>query len=97
MKKVTRYKRPQPWTWAQEHEERVRKNWRWKLLEAMWDNRKAEWVRCVPLSHYGWKVVGFDGKRQAVWTIDAYMDMVENYEDPSNYVGMGWVGSDGRP
>ena len=21
----------------------------------------------------------------------------EEYEDPSNYVGMGWVGSDGRP
>jgi len=25
------------------------------------------------------------------------VDMVENYEDPSDYVGMGWVGSDGRP
>ena len=23
MKKVTRHKRPQPWTWAQEHEERA--------------------------------------------------------------------------
>lgn len=77
MKKVTKHKRPQPWTWAQEHEERVRKNWRWKLLEAMWDNRKAEWVRCVPLSHYGWKVVGFDGKRQAVWTINSFLGEVK--------------------
>ena len=97
MKRVIRQKRPQPWTWAQEHEERVRKHWRWKLLDAMWENRKAECVRCVPLSLYGWKVVGFDGKQQPIWTIDAYMDMVENYEDPNDYVGMGWVGADGRP
>jgi hypothetical protein len=48
-------------------------------------------------SHYGWKAFGFDGKQQPIWTIAGYVDMVENYEDPSDYVGMGWVGSDGRP
>jgi hypothetical protein len=42
MKKVTKQKRPQPWSWAQAHEERVRKHWNWKLLDAMWDNRKAQ-------------------------------------------------------
>jgi hypothetical protein len=44
MKKVTKQKRPQPWTWAQAHEERVRKHWNWKLLDAMWDNRKAQYL-----------------------------------------------------
>ena len=89
-------KRPQPWTWAQKHEERVRKNWRWRLLEAMWDNRKAQSLRCVPLSHYGWKAFGFDKKEKPMWTIADYMS--EWYgEDPSDYVGMGWVGADGRP
>ena len=97
MKKVTRHKRPQPWTWAQEHEERVRKHWKWKLLDAKWENTNAQSLRCVPLSHCGWKAFGFEGKQQPVWTIADYVDMVENYEDPSNYVGMGWVGSDGRP
>jgi hypothetical protein len=97
MKKVTKQKRPQPWTWAQAHEERVRKHWNWKLLDAMWDNRKAQTLRCVPLSHYGWKAFGFSKKLKPIWTIAGYVDMVENYEDPSDYVGMGWVGSDGRP
>ena len=97
MKKVTKHKRPQPWTWAQEHEERVRKNWRWKLLDAKWENTSAQSLRCVPLSHYGWKAFGFEGKQQPIWTIANYIDMAENYEDPSDYVGMGWVGADGRP
>jgi hypothetical protein len=44
MKKVTKQKRPQPWSWAQAHEERVRKHWNWKLLDAMWDNRKAQYL-----------------------------------------------------
>jgi hypothetical protein len=51
MKKVTKQKRPQPWTWAQAHEERVRKHWNWKLLDAKWDKPKsAIHLRCVPLS-----------------------------------------------
>ena len=97
MKKVTKQKRPQPWTWAQAHEERVRKHWRWKLLDAKWEKTKAQYTRCVPFALYKWKAFGFDGKHQPVWTIAGYVDMVENYEDPSDYVGMGWVGSDGRP
>ncbi len=96
-KRVAMQKRPQPWTWAQAHEQRVRKHWRWKLLDAMWDNTKAQLLRCTPLSHYGWKAFGFNKKLKPVWTIADYTDMVENYEDPSDYVGMGWVGSDGRP
>jgi hypothetical protein len=48
-------------------------------------------------AHYGWKAFGFDKKLKPIWTIAGYVDMVENYEDPSDYVGMGWVGSDGRP
>ena len=89
-------KRPQPWTWAQEHEERVRKHWRWRLLDAMWENRNAMSLQCVPFALYKWKAFGFDGKHQPVWTIADYMS--EWYaEDPSDYVGMGWVGSDGRP
>jgi hypothetical protein len=40
MKKVTKQKRPQPWTWAQAHEERVRKHWNWKLLDAKWEKQK---------------------------------------------------------
>ena len=89
-------KRPQPWTWAQEHEERVRKNWRWRLLDAMWENRNAQLSQCVPLSHYGWKAFGFDKKEKPMWTISDYMS--EWYaEDPSDYVGMGWIDSNGRP
>ena len=75
-------KRVQPWTWAQEHEERVRKNWRWRLLDAMWENRNAQLSQCVPLSHYGWKVFGFDGKHQPVWTIADYIE--KWYSDPLN-------------
>ena len=96
-RRVAMRKRLQPWTWAQTHEQRVRKHWRWKLLDAMWENTKAQSLRCVPLSHYGWKAFGFNKKLKPVWTIANYIDMAENYEDPSDYVGMGWVGSDGRP
>ena len=94
MKKVTRRKRPQPWLWAYKHDNRITKHWNWRLIEAM---RKTTHNSCVPFALYKWKAFGFDGKQQPIWTIDAYMDMAENYEDPSNYVGMGWVGSDGRP
>ena len=66
-------KRPQPWTWAQEHEERVRKNWRWRLLDAMWENRNAQLSQCVPFALYKWKAFGFDGKHQPVWTIADYL------------------------
>ena len=94
MKKVTKRKRPQPWLWAYKHDNRITKHWNWRLIEAM---RKTTHNSCVPFALYKWKAFGFDGKQQPIWTIDAYMDMAENYEDPSNYVGMGWVGSDGRP
>ena len=94
MKKVTKHKRPQPWTWAQRHDERKKKHWNWRLIEAM---RKTTHNSCVPFALYKWKAFGFDGKQQPIWTIDAYIDMVENYEDPNDYVGMGWVGADGRP
>jgi len=94
MKKVTRRKRPQPWLWAYKHDNRITRHWNWRLIEAM---RKTTHNSCVPFALYKWKAFGFDGKQQPIWTIDAYMDMAENYEDPSNYVGMGWVGSDGRP
>jgi hypothetical protein len=90
-------KRPQPWTWAQKHERRLEKGWNWKLLDAKWEKTKAQYTRCVPFALYKWKAFGFDGKQQPIWTIAGYVDMVENYEDPSDYVGMGWVGSDGRP
>ena len=73
-KRVAMQKRPQPWTWAQDHEQRVRKHWRWKLLDAMWDNTKAQLLRCTPLSHYGWKAFGFDGKQKPVWTIADYIN-----------------------
>ena len=70
-------KKPQPWTWAQEHEERVRKHWKWKLLDAKWENTNAQSLRCVPLSHYGWRAFGFDGKHQPVWTIDSFLGEVK--------------------
>jgi len=66
-------KRPQPWTCAQEHEERVRKNWRWRLLDAMWENRNAQLSQCVPFALYKWKAFGFDGEHQPVWTIADYL------------------------
>lgn len=94
MKKVTRRKRPQPWLWAYKHDNRITKHWNWRLIEAM---RKTTHNSCVPFALYKWKAFGFDGKQQPIWTIDAYIDMAENYEDPNDYVGMGWVGADGRP
>ena len=90
-------KHPQPWTWAQKRARRLEKGWNWKLLDAKWEKTKAQYTRCVPFALYKWKAFGFDGKHQPIWTIAGYVDMVENYEDPSDYVGMGWVGSDGRP
>jgi hypothetical protein len=66
-------KRPQPWTWAQAYEERVRKHWRWKLRNAIWENTKAQSLRCTPLSHYGWKAFGFDRKFKPVWTINSFL------------------------
>jgi hypothetical protein len=77
MKKVTKQKRPQPWSWAQAHEERVRKHWNWKLLDAKWDkNRKAQYTCGACRSAlYKWKAFGFDGKLKnpfglslATWT-----------------------------
>ena len=94
MKKVTRRKRPQPWLWAYKHDNRITKHWNWRLIEAM---RKTTHNSCVPFALYKWKSFGFYGKQQPIWTIASYMDMAENYEDPSDYVGMGWVGADGRP
>jgi hypothetical protein len=90
-------KHPQPWTWAQKRARRLEKGWNWKLLDAKWEKTKAQYTRCVPFALYKWKAFGFDGKQKPIWTIAGYVDMVENYEDPSDYVGMGWVGSDGRP
>ena len=46
---------------------------RWRLREAVWDNRKAQLLRCVPLAHYGWKAFGFDGEHKPVWTIADYL------------------------
>jgi hypothetical protein len=40
----------------------------------MWDNRKAQTLRCVPLSHYGWKAFGFNKKLKPIWTIADYTD-----------------------
>jgi hypothetical protein len=99
MKKVTKQKRPQPWTWAQAHEERVRKHWNGGSCSMRsGTTRKAQYTcGACRSAHYGWKAFGFDGKHKPIWTIAGYVDMVENYEDPSDYVGMGWVGSDGRP
>ena len=73
-------KRPQPWTWAQKHEERVRKNYRWRLLDAMWDNRNAQSQRCAPFALYKWKWFGFDGKHQPMWAIADYMKEWYEYE-----------------
>ena len=87
-------KRPQPWTWAYNHSNRVTDHWNWRLVNAM---KGGEHKSCVPFALYKWRAFGFDSKQKPVWTIADYMDMVENYEDPSDYVGMGWVGSDGRP
>jgi hypothetical protein len=46
--RICKQKRPQPWSWAQAHEERVRKHWNWKLLDAKWEKTKAQYTRCVP-------------------------------------------------
>jgi hypothetical protein len=86
-------KRPQPWAWAQEHEERVRKHWRWRLLDAMWGNRKAQLLQCVPFALYKWKAFGFDGEHQPMWTIADYMSEWYEYENQST----GLVDSRGRP
>ena len=94
MKKVTRKKRPQPWLWAFKHDNRRSKHWNWRLVTAL---NGVEHKSCVPFALYKWKAFGFDGKQKPIWTIADYVDMVENYEDPSDYVGMGWIGSDGRP
>jgi hypothetical protein len=91
MKKVTKQKRPQPWTWAQAHEERVRKHWRWKLLDAKWEKTKAQYTRCVPFALYKWKAFGFDGKHQPIWTIAGYVDMVEKLRRPVR-LRLVWVG-----
>ena len=87
-------KRPQPWTWAYNYSNRVTDCWNWRLINAM---KGGEHKSCVPFALYKWRAFGFDGKQKPVWTIADYMDMAENYEDPSDYVGMGWIGADGRP
>jgi len=85
-------KRPQTWLWAYKHCNRKTKHWNWRLVSAM---REIEHKSCVPFALYKWKAFGFDGKEKPMWTIDDYMN--EWYEDPSDYVGMGWVDSRGRP
>ena len=93
MKKVIRHKRPRPWVWAYKHDNRITKHWNWRLVGAM---RGVEHKSCVPFALYKWKAFGFDGKEKPMWTIADYMN--EWYaENPSDYVSMGWVGSDGRP
>ena len=91
---VWRDKRPTPFMWAYQHDKRKKKHWNWRMVDA---KKGVHHESCVPFALYKWKAFGFEGKQQPVWTIADYVDMVENYEDPSNYVGMGWVGSDGRP
>jgi hypothetical protein len=41
--------------------------------------RKAQTLRCVPLSHSGWKAFGFNKKLKPIWTIADYTDMAENF------------------
>ena len=89
-------KRPQPWTWAYKHSRRLEKRWNWQMIDAKGKHTKVQSERCVPFALYKWKAFGFDGKHRPMWTIADYMN--EWYaENPSDYVGMGWVGSDGRP
>lgn len=74
MKKVIRRKRPQPWTWAHKHDNRITKHWNWRLVDAM---RGLEHNSCVPFALYKWKAFGFDGKHQPVWTIDSFLGEVK--------------------
>jgi hypothetical protein len=67
-------KHPQPWTWAYKHERRLEKSWNWKLLDAKWENTKAQALRCTPFALNGWKAFGFDGKHQPVWTIQSFLE-----------------------
>ena len=80
MKKVIRQKRPQPWLWAYKHDERKKKHWNWRLVDAM---RGVRHESCVPFALYKWKAFGFDGKEQPMWTIADYMSEWYEYADQS--------------
>ncbi len=38
-----------------------------------------------------------EASAQRIWCEEFNIDPDGEYEDPNDYVGMGWVGSDGRP
>ena len=78
MKKVIRQKRPQPWTWAHKHDNRITKHWNWRLVGAM---RGVEHKSCVPCAVYKWRAFGFDGKEKPMWTIADYMNEWYEYEN----------------
>jgi aldehyde:ferredoxin oxidoreductase len=88
--RICKQKRPQPWSWAQAHEERVRKHWNWKLLDAKWEKTKAQCGACRLLCTNGKRLVRWQTK--SAYGLSRYVR--ENYEDPSDYV-MGWVDTEG--
>jgi hypothetical protein len=49
------------------------------------------------LSQFMSEINALDAVYTAVAEHDAIRDLPDEYEDQSDYVGMGWIGKDGRP
>jgi hypothetical protein len=66
------------WLWAHKYDERKKKHWNWRLIDAM---QKVEHKSCVPFALYKWKAFGFDGKEIPMWTVADYMTEWYEYAD----------------